>query len=449
MPGRTWQCLALALYATVLRLLTPLYLLRLGWRSLKEPLYRHAMGQRLGLYRGPRPAPGRLWLHAVSLGETRASQPLVEQLRRLRPELRFVFTHGTGTGLAAGELLLQPGDCQAWMPFDTPGATRRFLRHFQPAMGVLMETEIWPSMQHQAGLAGIPMVLANGRLNPRSAARGRRFAALLHPAAAKLALALAQTEADAQRLRAAGVAQVQVCGNLKFDVTPPAPLLAGGRQWRQALPRPVLLAASTREGEEALLLGLWRAQPGPRPLLLLVPRHPQRFDEVAALVQAHGLSLARRSGWGEQPPASAAACDVWLGDSVGEMPLFYACADAALLGGSYAPFGGQNLIEAAACGCPLVMGPHTFNFAQAATDAIAAGAARRAPDLAAGIRAALELLNDPARDAWAQRALAFAAAHQGAAQRVAAQLLPLFSPPVSPPVSPPMPAPQERPCAPD
>ena len=430
-PGRIWQGLALALYAAVLRLLTPLYLLRLGWRSLKEPLYRHAIGQRLGLYGGPKPAPGLLWLHAVSLGETRASQPLVDQLRRLRPGLRFLFTHGTGTGLAAGELLVQPGDCQAWMPFDTPGATRRFLRHFQPAMGVLMETEIWPSMQHQAGLAGIPMAQANARLNPRSAQRGRRFAALLHPAAARLALALAQTEDDAQRLRAAGVPQVQVCGNLKFDVTPPPELLALGRRWRQAIEakrRPVLLAASTREGEEAMLLKLWREQPLPRPLLLLVPRHPQRFDEVAALVQAGGLSLLRRSSWADLPPPDAGQGDVWLGDTIGEMPAFYACADVALLGGSYANFGGQNLIEAAACGCPVVMGPHTFNFAQAATDALAAGAAIRAPNLAAGLRAAVALARDPQRDAWAQHALAFAAAHQGAAERVAVQLLRLLPP---------------------
>ena len=189
-PGLVWQRLVLVLYATLLRLATPLYLLRLLRRSAKEPLYRRAIGQRLGFYAGPTPPTGMLWLHAVSLGETRASQPLVAQLRRQRPGLRFLFTHGTGTGMAAGEMLLQPGDAQAWMPYDTPGAVRRFLRRFRPALGVLMETEIWPTMQRQAEIAGLPIVQANARLSARSAARGQRFDALMHPAAARLALAL-------------------------------------------------------------------------------------------------------------------------------------------------------------------------------------------------------------------------------------------------------------------
>ena len=170
---------------------------------------------------------------------------------------------------------------------------------------------------------------------------------------------------------------MRVFGNLKFDMTPAPALLARGRDWRAQVQRPVVLAAATREGEEAPLLAAWAALPAPRPLLLLVPRHPQRFDEVAALIAAQGHTLARRSTWGDTPPGSAAAADVWLGDSMREMPLYYALADVALLGGSFAPLGGQNLIEAAACGCPLLMGPHTFNFAQAAELALAAGAALR------------------------------------------------------------------------
>ena len=441
MLSRLWQGAVLALYGSLLRLVTPLYLLRLLWRSRREPLYRHALGQRLGLYGRPRPAPGMLWLHAVSLGETRAAKPLVDCLRRQRPGLRLLFTHGTATGLAAGELLLRTGDAQVWLPCDTPGATRRFLRHFQPAAGVLMETELWPNLMRQAQLICLPVVQANARLSPRSASRGERFSALLHPAAARLTGALAQTVDDALRLRAAGVPDVVVCGNLKFDMTPPPKLLARGLQWRQALPRPVVLAASTREGEEAELLALWRNLPTPRPLLLLVPRHPQRFDAVAALVQSAGLTLLRRSSWTDLPPPDAAQADVWLGDSMGEMPICYACADVALLGGSFGRFGGQNLIEAAACGCPIVMGPHTFNFAQAAAKSLAAGAAVRVDTLAQGVTAALSLAQDPERNAWVQRALDFAAAHRGAAREMAERVLRLLPAP-GPDAEPPPPSTQ-------
>jgi len=410
-------------YGWLLRLATPLYLLRLWRRGAAEPGYRAHLGERLGVYRGTPPAPGALWLHAVSLGETRAAQPLVDALRAADPALRLLLTHGTATGRAAGVALLRPGDAQAWLPFDTPGAVRRFLRWHQPSVGVLMETELWPSLMHAAQRHGLAMVLANARLSARSARKGRALAWLLHPAAARLTLVLAQTVDDAQRLRAAGAPQVMVSGNLKFDAAPPPKLLARGHQWRQALQRPVVLAASTREGEEAPLLAAWQALPMPRPLLLLVPRHPQRFDEVAALVDSAGLSLRRRSGWQAEPPADAAAADVWLGDSMGEMALYYGCADVALLGGSFAPLGGQNLIEAAACGCPVVMGPHTFNFAHASHGSEKARAALRVADLPAGVAAAVALAAAPDRNAWVSRALDFAAAHRGAAVLMASEAL--------------------------
>jgi 3-deoxy-D-manno-octulosonic-acid transferase len=257
---------------------------------------------------------------------------------------------------------------------------------------------------------------------------------------------LAQTAEDAERLRAMGGAAVEVTGNLKFDMAPDAAQIATGRAWRAQLGRPVVLAASTREGEEAPLLDAWRSLAAPRPLLLLVPRHPQRFDEVAALVAARGLAMVRRSalpplagaaaaapaGAGAGAGAAAAAvaaaatadADVVLGDSMGEMALYYAAADVALLGGSFAPLGGQNLIEAAACGCPLVMGPHTFNFAQAAEWSLEAGAAERVDDLAAGVARAVALAASPQRDAMAERASAFAARHRGAAMRTALALEP-------------------------
>ena len=420
---RAWQGLARLAYANVLRLVTPLYLLRLWRRGAHEPGYRLGLLERLGFYPGARPLPGALWLHAVSLGETRAALPLVDALRAADPELRLLLTHGTATGRTAGRRLMLAGDGQVWLPYDTPGAVRRFLRHFRPAVGVLMETELWPNLMREAQRAGVPMVMANARLSARSAAKGRRLAALLHPAAARLSLVLAQTVDDAERLRAAGAPQVMVCGNLKFDMTPAPRLTALGLQWRQRLSRPVVLAASTREGEEGPLLSAWRSQPPPRPLLLLVPRHPQRFDEVEALVRMQGLVMLRRSQWTDEPPPEAAAADVWLGDSMGEMPLYFACADVALLGGSFAPLGGQNLIEAAACGCPVVMGPHTFNFAQAAKQALAAQAAVRADDILAGVKRATALARDPDRNAWARRALDFANAHRGAAALMAQQVL--------------------------
>jgi 3-deoxy-D-manno-octulosonic-acid transferase len=419
---------ARAVYSTLLRLATPAYLARLWWRGAREPLYRHALAERLG--HGPAEPPGRLWIHAVSLGETRAAAALIAALRARAPGLRLLLTHGTATGREAGSALLRDGDAQAWLPYDTPGAVRRFLARHRPAAGVLMETEVWPNVQRLVAAAGVPLVLANARLSERSLRKGQRLAALMRPAAAAFGCVLAQTEDDARRLRAMGAREVRVTGNLKFDMTPDAAQLAAGRAWREALGRPVVLAASTREGEEPALLEAWIALPAPRPLLLLVPRHPQRFDEVAALVRARGLALARRSGFGPAADLAAAAsalaaADVVLGDSMGEMALYYAAADVALLGGSFAPLGGQNLIEAAACGCPLVMGPHTFNFAQAAELSLAAGASTRSPDLVAGAAQAVAMARSDERGRWSQQALAFAAGHRGAADRMAAVILAL------------------------
>ncbi|MBI3349256.1 MAG: 3-deoxy-D-manno-octulosonic acid transferase [Burkholderiales bacterium] len=414
------------LYATLLRLLTPLYLLRLWRRGAKEPLYRHALGERLGFYAGPA-APGRLWIHAVSLGETRAASALVDALRARDPELRFLLTHSTATGREAGQALLQTlgeGNAQAWLPYDTPGAVRRFLRHWQPRLGVLMETEVWPTLQREAQRAALPMVLANARLSEKSLRQGLRFAALMRPAARRMTLALAQTEADASRIRAMGMEQVEVAGNLKYDIAVDPALIARGQRWAQQLGRPVLMLAVSREGEEAALLAEWARQPAPRPLLAIVPRHPQRFDEIAALIEGAGLTLARRSGWGDEPPAEALAADAWLGDSMREMPLYYGLASVALLGGSFEPLGGQNLIEAAACGCPVLAGPHTFNFAEATALALAAGAAGRCASLAEAVTRGLALCADVAgRSAMGANALAFSAAHRGAAARMAAALL--------------------------
>jgi 3-deoxy-D-manno-octulosonic-acid transferase len=424
--GSARRRIARAAYSLLLRLVTPLYLLRVQWRGRREPLYASALGERLGLYRQAM-TPGAVWVHAVSLGETRAAAPLLEALRAARPAVRILLTHGTATGRAAGQALLRDGDAQLWLPFDLPGATRRFLRHADPAVGVLMETEIWPNLLAGASARGVPVLLANARMSERSRRRGERVDALLRPAFESLTAALAQTDADAARLRDAGVREVSVVGNLKYDIAADAHLLARGRAWHTGVGRGVVVAASTREGEEAMLLAAWRAIAAPRPLLVVVPRHPQRFDAVAELIASSGFTLSRRSAWsGDERPASAAGVDVWLGDSMLEMPAWYALADVALLGGSFAPLGGQNLIEAAACGCPVVMGPHTFNFSDAAELALAAGAATRVADIGAGVDAAIALTSQAGaatRADGSRRALDFAAAHRGAATRMATRIV--------------------------
>jgi 3-deoxy-D-manno-octulosonic-acid transferase len=413
--------LARWLWGQAMRLATPVLLARWWWRGKLEPGYRAAMAERLGFYAGTA-QPGCVWLHAVSLGETLAAAPLIEQLRLLRPGLRLLLTHTTATGREAGRKLLREGDAQCWLPLDTPGSTRRFFAHWQPAQGVLMETEVWPTLLFEAERARVPVDLANARLSEKSLRKGERFGRLLRGAAQRLRRVLAQTAPDAERLRRMGAREVAVAGNLKFDSHPEPQLLARGRRWREQAGRPVLLFAVSREGEEALLLEALSGWPGERPLLLVVPRHPQRFDEVEGLLQAARLRVARRSTWGEGEPTPHV--DAWLGDSMGEMPAYYAAGDLALLGGSFARLGGQNLIQAAACGCPLLMGPHTFNFADAAEAAVEAGAAERVADMAAALSRAQALLRDATRlkDQGAA-GLAFAQAHQGAAERMAARLL--------------------------
>ncbi|MBC7699286.1 3-deoxy-D-manno-octulosonic acid transferase [Aquabacterium sp.] len=443
--------LAQQAYSLLLRLLVPAYLWRVWRRGRHEPIYRVHWPQRLGFYGAAhrrKVAHARsvgsplIWLHAVSLGETLAAKPLLTELRRVWPGMRLVLTHGTATGREAGGGLLQDGDVQTWLPYDTPGAVRRFLRAHGLSMGLLMETEIWPNVQREAARARLPMVLANARLSEKSLRHALRLQPLMRPAAQSLALALAQTQADAERLLQAGAPHVKVCGNVKFDLTPSPHLLERGRAWAKASGRPIVLAAVTREGEEADLLAAWvrlhRGAADETPRLVIVPRHPQRFDEVAALVAQHGLSLSRRSSWRTEsgPDARALACQVWLGDSLGEMPAYYASAQVALLGGSFAPLGGQNLIEAAACGCPLVMGPHTFNFAQAAELSEAAGAAVRVDTFDQALEVALALMPPQRHASMVLRALAFAQAHRGAACRMA-QAISQISPDIGDRIKPP------------
>ncbi len=413
-----------AAYSLLLRVGLPLYLLRVLRRGRSEPLYATSIGERVGRYRASA-KPGAIWIHAVSLGETLAAGPLIVALRQAMPGRALLLTHGTATGRSAGAALLKEGDAQVWLPFDTPGAVRRFFDHFAPVAGVLMETEIWPNLLAEAQERGVPMLLANARMSARSRRRGARVGALLRPAFESLSAVFAQTDADAARLRDAGVRDVSVEGNLKYDIAPDIALIARGRQWKSGVQgRAVVLGAVTREGEEASLLAAWHAVALPRPLLVIVPRHPQRFEAVADLITASGFSLSRRSQWGDVPATQAAGVDVWLGDSMREMPAWYTLADIALLGGSFAPLGGQNLIEAAACGCPIVMGLHTFNFAKAAEQSLASGGAIRVDVMNAGVTEAVRVAADPVRrERLARSSLAFAAEHRGAARRMAERIM--------------------------
>jgi len=379
----------------------------------------------------------------VSLGETRVAAVLIDALRAQHPGLRVLLTHSTATGRSHGQGLLRTGDQQAWLPWDTPAAVQAFLQHFQPRAGVLMETEVWPQLCAACAQARVPLVLVNARMNERSHRLALRWSALSRPAYAALLAVWAQSEADAARLRDVGARVQGVLGNLKFDARPDPAMLELGRGWRARGRRPVVMLASAREGEEALLLDALQAHPRAwmAAQWLIVPRHPQRFEAVAALVRERGLPLARRSQWGPWGPGEPLAAAgiggpddapddsrpvVFMGDSLGEMAAYAAWADIALLGGSFAPTGGQNLIELAACGCPVVMGPHTYNFAASAQAAETLGAAQRVTDMASALQAALDWLDHPAQRQQAVLACQnLATEHQGAAQRTAQALAPL------------------------
>lgn len=394
-------------YTLALRVAAPAVLLRLWWRGAREPLYRRRIAERFGYYRDARHERPLLWLHAVSVGEARACAGLVRGLASAFAGHEILLTCMTAAGRETLKELHGESVTIAWLPYDYPGSVRRFLEHFRPRLALLMETELWPNLLAACAAYGVPVVLANARMSEKSALGYQRWQGLARPAIASLALACAQSEEDAARLRALGARRVEVTGNLKFDSAPDESLRAGGRAWRERLARPVLLLASTREGEERLLLDALPAWDG-KLLALVVPRHPRRFAEVAALAQA------RRSA-GEFPEP---VHRVFLGDTMGEMDFYYAAADVAVIGGSFAPLGGQNLIEACAAGAPVVLGPSVFNFAEAARLALVAGAAVQAADAAGAIREALRLLaNSEERRKMGAAGRALCEVHRGATRK--------------------------------
>jgi 3-deoxy-D-manno-octulosonic-acid transferase len=397
------------------------------WRSRRERGYREHIAERFGYSAGRSSSNNHplIWVHAVSVGETRAAQPLIDALLSRYPQAQILLTHMTPNGRATGIQVFGERVLRCYLPYDLTCAVRRFLRTWKPALGLLMETEVWPTLVAECQRAQVPLVLTNARMSERSARHAARFSVVMQPTFAGFSKVLAQSPADAQRLTALGARTISVLGNLKFDVEPSPARVEQGKRWRAAIgSRPVWVAASTREGEEALVLDAFEQlrTTQPQALLILVPRHPQRFDEVAALIEQRGYRYTRRSQWTNSPlpleEELGGREDILLGDSMGELPAYYAASDLAFIGGSLLPLGGQNLIEACAVGVPVLVGPYTFNFTQATEDALAIGAARRVANASELAQALGELLNDvPQRAAMTQAATVFAAQHRGAAQR--------------------------------
>ena len=404
-------------YTLLLWLLLPYVFLHLLWRARRQPEYLSHIGERLGRYSVSSDKP-IIWMHTVSVGETRAAEALVLRLRERYPDHQILLTHTTPTGRASSEQLYGDGVMRVYLPYDYPFAVRRFLQHFRPRLGVLLETEVWFNLIHQCHMAEVPLLLINARLSERSARRYARHPHLTQAGLHELHLIAAQTDDDAMRLAALAHRAVTVMGNLKFDIAPPPAMLELGGQLRDRFgaQRPLFLAASTREGEELLLLDALQHADIEHLLTVIVPRHPQRFDEVAELIAQRGFRLQRRS----RNEPIALDTQIVLGDSMGEMFAYYAACDIAFIGGSLLPLGGQNLIEACAVGKPVIVGPHTFNFAQATERALACGAALRIPHANELVHQLNILLHDEERmKHMAQNGARFVCENRGATERAA------------------------------
>ena len=428
--------MARVIYTAMWFVATPAIALYLLWRSRRQPAYRRDWAERfLGRY-GRREPSRCIWIHAVSVGETRAAAPLIERLQARYPGYPVLVTNMTPTGRETARGLFGDRVRHGYLAYDYPHAVAAFFRHWRPVVGIVMETEIWPNLMDAAARAGTPMLLANARLSAKSLVAARRWPALMRPAARRFERILAQTDADANRFAILTESEfdpltrqsIVTVGNVKFDSDVPPAQRERATRFREWLggtsgtPPRVFLVASTREGEEEDIFDAWlrhgvasrRAGDDARVVLAVVPRHPQRFDEVLAAARARGLVTQRRS----DERVVAPDVEVWLGDSMGELWAYYLVADVAYVGGSIVPLGGQNLIEAAAAGCPVLLGRHTFNFTAASDEAVRMGAAVRVDDYDALIVAGLALAGDEARRRrMSEAGKVFAANHRGATDR--------------------------------
>ena len=391
-------------------------------RAQKNPAYAEHWAERFG-QPYPSPVTGAVWLHAVSVGETRAAQPLIAALRRRFPDAPLLITQMTPTGRATAQALYPDAQCR-YLPYDRRDWVAQFLREHRPLFGVVMETELWANLLNEAHRQNIPMFVANARLSEKSARGYRRIDTLIRPALQTLAGCLAQTEEDAARLRQLGAANVSVCGNSKYDIAPPEDKIELAAQWRRHLGRRrVFVAASTREkdgtDEAHEIVRAWRQHGCADDLLVLVPRHPERFGTAAEYAQSLGLTVQKRSS-GE---AVAPNTQVWVGDSMGEMFAYYALADAVFVGGSLVDTGCQNIIEPMSCGKPVLFGPSVYNFQAACTGALAFGAARQIASADELVQTVYRWWQNPEEAAaLAQRAVQFVAQHKGASERMAQRI---------------------------
>ena len=391
-------------------------------RAQKNPAYAEHWAERFGQPH-PSPVTGAVWLHAVSVGETRAAQPLIAALRRRFPDAPLLITQMTPTGRATAQSLYPDAQCR-YLPYDRRDWVAQFLREHRPLFGVVMETELWANLLNEAHRQKIPMFVANARLSEKSARGYRRIDALIRPALQTLSGCLAQTEEDAERLRQLGAANVSVCGNSKYDIAPPEDKIELAAQWRRRLGRRrVFVAASTREkdgtDEAHEILRAWRQHGCADALRGLVPRHPERFGAAAEYAQSLGLTVQKRSS-GE---AVAPSTQVWVGDSMGEMFAYYALADAVFVGGSLVDTGCQNIIEPMSCGKPVLFGPSVYNFQAACTGALVFGAARQIASADELVQTVYRWWQNPEEAAaLAQRAVQFVAQHKGASERMAQRI---------------------------
>jgi 3-deoxy-D-manno-octulosonic-acid transferase len=402
------------LYSLLLYLALPFVPLKLLWRGIKQPAYLRHWGERFGFYNTPISKP-IIWLHCVSVGETRAAEPLVKALLAQYPQHQILISNTTPTGRETSETLFGDSVQRVYLPYDVPFAVRNFLKHFQPKIGLIMETELWFNLIAACKQREIPLLLLNARLSEKSASGYAKLGKLTTEGLQSLSGVAAQTAGDFARFQTLQANNISVAGNLKFDVKPPADAVDKGLQLRKLLgqKRIIFLAASTRKGEEKHIL---EAVKGLDVLTIIVPRHPQRFNDVEGIVQNSGLTYQRRSNL---VGAVDKNIQVILGDSMGELFTYYAACDFAFVGGSLLEYGGQNLIEPASMGKPILIGSHTFNFADATENAIRAKAAIRVNNMAA-LRDRIQYLlhNAPKRVKMGEAALRFSEASAGATTRM-------------------------------
>jgi 3-deoxy-D-manno-octulosonic-acid transferase len=415
------------IYSLLLYLLVPWVLLRLARRGLRNRGYWRRWGERFGFV--PRLQAPLIWLHAVSVGEVRASAPLVKALSRDYPGNTILITTMTPTGSATVGELFGDSVAHCYVPYDLPTAVWRFLDRTRPRLALIMETELWPNLFHQCRQRNIPLVLANVRMSEKSARGYRRLKGFTRATLANVSRVAAQTEADAERMHALGATQAEVTGSIKFEMDVPADLAAASSALRSGFgDRPVWVAASTRDGEEEQVLDAFARlrEKFPELLLVLVPRHPERFDGVAKLCQQRGFRVERRSA---RKNAVAAETAILLGDTMGELLLFHAAADVSFIGGSLAPLGGQNLLEAAAVGTPVVFGPHMFNFGDISRMALERGAGRQVQNVAELANAIAGYLENPAaRRAAGEAGQRMVAENRGALAKTLELVRQVFTP---------------------